>query len=145
MFACRRGTTAGKSSIQDLHAGYQCRLHPSPVRKFVAARTSHLICEERGYPVANPIIVWFDNALPILVDEPDEACFIKCFPELWIDAWLSRRQHRTYHFVRCLFDAAELELASARIRRTEVRPMSSRRAISALLIPARWSFRISAD
>jgi hypothetical protein len=70
----------------------------------MAAGTGHLICEERGYPVANPIIVWFDNALPILVDDPDEACFINCFPELWIDAWidawLSRRQHRTYYFLR---------------------------------------------
>ena len=32
------------------------------------------------------------------------------------------------------------EIGHARIRRTEVRPICSRRAISALLIPARYSF-----
>ena len=36
-------------------------------------------------------------------------------------------------------------MVAARMRRTEVRPMASRRAISALLMPARWSLRISAD
>ena len=33
------------------------------------------------------------------------------------------------------------EIGQPRIRRTEVRPMFSRRAISALLTPARYSFR----
>ena len=35
--------------------------------------------------------------------------------------------------------------ASLGMRRTEVRPMFRRRAISALLTPARWSLRISGD
>ena len=35
------------------------------------------------------------------------------------------------------------EIGQARMRRTEVRPMSNRRAISAFATPARYSFRIS--
>ena len=96
MLACGRGTAAGKSSVQNLNAGYQFRLHPSPVREFAAAGAGHLICKKRHYAVANPIIVWFDNALPVLIYELDEACFMNRLPELWIDAWLSRRQHGMY-------------------------------------------------
>ena len=38
----------------------------------------------------------------------------------------------------------QLEIGRAKMRRTEVRPICSRRAISALATPARCSFRISA-
>ena len=40
--------------------------------------------------------------------------------------------------------AGSLHDFTPRIRRTEVRPIRTRRAISDLLTPARWSFRISA-
>src|SRR5215210_2818142 len=48
-------------------------------------------------------------------------------------------------FIPVVFDAAEPESASARMRRTEVRPILSLRAISALLTRVRCSFRISID
>ena len=93
MFAGGRGTAAGKGSVQDLDVGDQVLFHPSPVGELVTAGTSDLICEELDYAVVDPVVVRFDNALPILIDQPDETCFVDGLPELRIDVRLECRQH----------------------------------------------------
>jgi len=60
----------------------------------MAAGAAHLICEKLDYAVVNPVVVWFDNALPAFIEQPDETCFIDGLPELGIDVWLGWRQHK---------------------------------------------------
>jgi len=58
---------------QHLDIRDQRRLHPSPVGKSLAAGTSDLISKQLGHTVVNPVVMWFNNAHPVLVAKPKQS------------------------------------------------------------------------
>src|SRR5258708_3070628 len=80
---CR--TSTGKGLIEQFDILDQVLLRPPPVGQFLAAGAAHLVSEELNYALVNPVVVWFDDALAVLVAESKQAFLLDCRPDQWID------------------------------------------------------------
>ncbi len=137
-----------KDLIQQLEVSDLIRLHQNPVGKGTTTGAANLIRQELDRAVEDSVIVRLKNAISAVIVQPNHAPVFDGPPEqrirlqqhpqpFWRGFRLSGDRQRGLS-ERPLF---LLETGQARIRRTEVRPICKRRAISALLTPARCSFR----
>ena len=128
------------------------RLHQEPVGKGATAGTGDLISQQLDRAVEDSVIVRLKNANFSVIDQPNHARLFDGRPEQWNRF---QQQHplsywRVFSKDDPGFDDVESQLRvsvrrvfrksginQARMRRTDVLPMLSRRAIPALLMPER--------
>src|ERR1700761_5030423 len=100
MMLARPGETAtAEGSMQQFDVRDLILFHPSPVRKFLAAGAADLISKKLHHAVMNSVIVRFDDALLVFVDQADQALLVDCGPEQEIDRWLGNWHRITYPLV----------------------------------------------
>jgi hypothetical protein len=81
MLSGRSRAPTWKGLLQKLEIIDKIRFHPSPVGEFVAAGAADLISKEFDQTVMNSVVVGLDNALPVLVQKPDQASLLDRCPE----------------------------------------------------------------
>jgi hypothetical protein len=85
VFARFGGPASRKGPAQQLEIRDEILLCPSPVRQFLAARSSHLVRKELDQTFVNPVIVRFHDTLAVFVVKPEQAFLLNSGPDEWID------------------------------------------------------------
>ena len=108
-----------------------------------AAGTGDLPSQQLDDAVVHSVVVRFHDSVSVPVTEPKQSGLLdggsQQLIEFRIGCWQCGSPTN-----QCAPQVFLLAIGQARMRRTDVRPMFNRRAISALGTPARCSFRISA-
>jgi hypothetical protein len=143
MFARGGGASTRKGLIQQYEVRHLVHLRQEPVGKRPTAAAGNLPTQQLDGTVEDPVVVRFDNAILAMVDKPNHARAFDSRPGvadgvatafiLILTRFGGNPGKSQSLFLR--------EIGHPRIRRTEVRPIAKRRAISDLLTPERWSFR----
>ena len=124
-------TATGKVAVEHLDIGDQRLFHPSPVGQLLAAESANLISEQFDYAVVDPVVMRLDDALAIFVHQPNQMPLLDRRPQLRDDVRIVFRRHALVLVITCFPVSAA----------PTFRPIFSRRAISDLLTPARYSLR----
>ena len=76
MFARFGRASTGKSPAEQLDFRDEILLRPAPVGQWFAAGAAYLVSKKLDSPVVNTVVVWFDDALVVLVVEPEQALLL---------------------------------------------------------------------
>jgi hypothetical protein len=82
VIAGRGGTTSRKRLILEFEVDDLVGLHENPVGKTPAAGATGLISQQLNGALEDSVIVWFENALFTVVDQPNHARLFDRRPDL---------------------------------------------------------------
>src|SRR5215469_2394829 len=135
MFSGSGGAAARKRLIQQCEVGHLIDLRQKPVGKTTTAAAGNLPTQQLDRTIEDPVVVRFGNAILAVIGKPNHARVFDGCPEQRMgferhpsSFWRSRpRNSQARLFLQ--------EIGQPRMRRTEVLPIWSLRAISALATP----------